>query len=158
VRAGCKDSGVLDGFLGVGVGPSCDLGWIGGSGNMQLPACCLLANCAGGARSIALWEKARIMLRHLSRSCVCLAPRATRSNKKGCIVAAFRGDERIRTAVRGFADLCLATRPRRHFLNGMQGYGRNPNSPRIWALFSDCTNAKNACAASGLGVLRNKIA
>jgi hypothetical protein len=26
------------------------------------------------------------------------------------------GSERIRTAVRGFADLCLATRPRNHFL------------------------------------------
>lgn len=28
----------------------------------------------------------------------------------------FRGVERIRTAVEGFADLCLATRPRRHKL------------------------------------------
>ena len=28
------------------------------------------------------------------------------------------GRERIRTAVRGFADLCLATRPRDHFPNG----------------------------------------
>lgn len=26
----------------------------------------------------------------------------------------FRGRERIRTAVEGFADLCLATRPRDH--------------------------------------------
>lgn len=26
----------------------------------------------------------------------------------------LRGSERIRTAVRGFADLCLATRPRNH--------------------------------------------
>lgn len=28
----------------------------------------------------------------------------------------FRGLEQIRTAVQGFADLCLATRPRDHFL------------------------------------------
>lgn len=35
----------------------------------------------------------------------------------------FRGDERIRTAVEGFADPCLATRPRR----------RNVTSPHIYA-------------------------
>ncbi len=29
--------------------------------------------------------------------------------------SAFRGLKRIRTAVRGFADLCLATRPSDHF-------------------------------------------
>ncbi len=27
----------------------------------------------------------------------------------------YGGDERIRTAVDGFADRCLATRPRRHY-------------------------------------------
>ena len=29
--------------------------------------------------------------------------------------ADFGGDERIRTVVDGFADRCLATRPRRHY-------------------------------------------
>jgi hypothetical protein len=33
----------------------------------------------------------------------------------------FRGPERIRTAVQGFADLCLATRPQDHFWS-MQKY------------------------------------
>lgn len=32
--------------------------------------------------------------------------------------AIIRGSERIRTAVDGFADHCLAARPRNHFLNG----------------------------------------
>ena len=37
--------------------------------------------------------------------------------KKACILQAFfiRGEERTRTAVEGFADLCLTTRPLRHF-------------------------------------------
>ncbi len=30
------------------------------------------------------------------------------------------GPERIRTAVQGFADLCLATRPQDHFYTGVQ--------------------------------------
>ncbi len=33
------------------------------------------------------------------------------------------GRERIRTAVQGFADLCLATRPLDHIEIGMQMYG-----------------------------------
>ncbi len=38
-------------------------------------------------------------------------------NKKASVTDAFfRGREQIRTAVRGFADLCLATRPRDQFL------------------------------------------
>ena len=34
----------------------------------------------------------------------------------------FRGIARIRTGVDGFADRCLAARPRRHCLNGLQIY------------------------------------
>ncbi len=35
-----------------------------------------------------------------------------KEKKEYLIVPGFGGRERIRTAVRGFADLCLATRPR----------------------------------------------
>lgn len=34
----------------------------------------------------------------------------------------FRGHERIRTAVAGFADQSLAARPRDHLLIGLQNY------------------------------------
>lgn len=52
------------------------------------------------------------------------------TKKAPTFVDAFRrGRERIRTAVRGFADLCLATRPRDH-------YFRNANVGRI----SVCAN------------------
>ena len=36
------------------------------------------------------------------------------NRKKGRKISAFRGLWRIRTAVHGFADHCLATRPRDH--------------------------------------------
>jgi hypothetical protein len=47
--------------------------------------------------------------------------RKQKTNPEGL---AFGGDERIRTAVRGFADLCLATRPRRHFSEWRRKLGK----------------------------------
>ena len=40
------------------------------------------------------------------------------NSSKEILRAIIRGSERIRTAVDGFADHCLAARPRNHFLNG----------------------------------------
>jgi hypothetical protein len=50
-------------------------------------------------------DKALVQMRNLSLT-----------TKKAALFnsTAFRGSERIRTAVDGFADRCLATRPRNH--------------------------------------------
>ena len=55
--------------------------------------------------------------------------------------ARFGGLKRIRTAVRGFADLCLATRPSDHFTGfGLQIYKHLSNLQNLFSL-----SAKNYC-------------
>lgn len=49
-----------------------------------------------------------------------------------------RGSERIRTAVYGFADRCLATRPRNPFpYSGLQRYKIRTNSEALKILFQN---------------------